>query len=119
MMRRFLPLGIALLLFGAAVVANASVTEAQVAPKPAPAPACDTERYDLTGDGLLSKADMLTWLDQVESRECTLGGTATEGCADLDMDGDGVISYSDARVMYDHFMLCIMGAPSSNAIPGR
>lgn len=111
MMRRLTLLGIAVLIFGAAVAMSASKTEAQsVSPAPIFVPRCDIPRYDLSGDGTLSKSDILTWLDAVESRACPLGGAATEGCADLDINGDGIINFEDPRTIYVHFLACVQGS---------
>ena len=111
MMRRLMPLGIALLVFGAAVAMSATVTEAQVSPEPITVSSCDITRYDLSGDGTLGKIDILTWLDRVEaSSSCPLGGSGVGDCAEYDMDGDGTITLNDARTMYIHFLACVQGA---------
>ncbi len=111
MLRRLLPLGIAVLIFGAAVAMSASKTEAQsVSPAPIYVASCDIPRYDLSGDRTLSKEDILIWLDRVESRGCPLGGSATEGCAELDMNGDGLINFDDPRTIYVHFLACVQGS---------
>lgn len=108
MMRRYMPLAIAALVFGAVIAANAVVTEAQVAPKPVSVTVCYNADYDLTGDGKVTKNDILTWLDRVEARGCPLGGAATEGCADLDVNGDGVINFEDPRTIYTHMLSCTL-----------
>lgn len=108
MMRRYMPLAIAALVFGSVIAANAVVTEAQVAPSPIKVTICDITRYDLTGDGKLTKDDIFTWLDRVEASDCPLGGAATEGCAIHDINGDGVISYDDPRTIYTHIVSCFL-----------
>lgn len=110
MMRRYMPLAIAALVFGAAIATGTLVTEAQVAPSPIAVTSCDITSYDLTGDGTLSKADILTWLDRVESSGCPLGGSAEGDCATHDINGDGVINFDDPRTIYVHYLACVQGS---------
>lgn len=114
MMRRHMPLAIAVLVFGAAIAIGATSTQAQVAPSPIAVSDCGAARYDLTGDGASSKADILYWLDQVESRGCALGGSAEGDCAALDVNGDGVISFDDPILIYSHFVSCVV---TTSAVP--
>lgn len=108
-MRKLISVGALLgaLAFGLYVGASSSSAQGRVNPgQPVDRAFCKTSRYDLNGDGVLSKSDMRWWQSQVAARGCQMGGTATGNCVQLDINGDTVIDVSDALVMYDHFLTC-------------
>jgi len=120
-MRKLITIGAVLgaLAFGMYFGATASGAQGRETPgqQPRDTVYCKTSQYDLNGDGVLAKSDMLWWRDQVVARGCVLGEVATGNCVQLDINHDTYIDQSDMMVMYDHFLTCY--EPAQNTDPGR
>jgi len=119
-MRKLLTAGavIGALAFGLYFGATSSGAQGRETPgNPTDTVFCRTTQYDLNGDGFLGKSDMHWWINQVRSRGCPMGETATGNCVSLDINHDGYIDFSDVQAMYDHFLTCYESP--THIVPGR
>lgn len=115
-MRKITVLAVAISALAIGFFASYSVSHAQIGSDVVPRDivVCETERYDLNGDGLLGKSDMYYWMQTASNRGCEMGGAAVGNCVDLDLDQNGTIDVDDVMVMYNHFLTCYVPA---NVVP--
>jgi hypothetical protein len=117
MNNRVVRLALALAIIGVVLVGVTAVARAQVAQ---PEICRDPGRYDMNGDGVVDRLDVMAWKNAylaARGDDCNITTGKTEGCpASLDLDGNGVVDTSDAGAQIQIWMMCIR--PSAFVNPG-
>lgn len=76
--------------------------------------ACRSTQFDLTNDGVLSKADLTAWTDLAVADGCLQTSLDdNEACKVYDYNDDRFIDDTDVAVAHERFISCIVGPAQS------
>lgn len=94
----------------------AGAASAQIVPIPVDVYVCNSTRFDFNNDGKFGKSDLYLFMNRMREANCEDSPAGSEGCAEFDLNGDGVVNLNDMMFAYDHLVSCVF-PPVSGVLP--